>query len=89
MRCYRFIVAVLAINASASGLAVAADLTIPPRRTPADISVQKGPPNCRLWTDECVKCSRSGVGEPSTCSNIGVACQPKAISCLDPEASQK
>jgi hypothetical protein len=69
--------------------AVAADLPIPPRMPPADFSLQKGPPNCARWTDECVNCARSATsGEAPVCSNIGVACQPKAIRCLAPEASQ-
>jgi hypothetical protein len=64
----------------------AADLKIPPRTPPPheDALVQKGPPNCSRWTDECVNCSRSAEGERSVCSNIGFACQPQAIRCLSP-----
>jgi hypothetical protein len=36
--------------------------------------------SCQEWTDACVTCQRSDAGEP-VCSNIGIACQPKAISC--------
>ena len=77
---------------------VAAELTIPPRiapkaipkeisketpkATPKDVSVQTGPPNCARWTDDCVSCTRGAEGAPATCSNIGFACQPKAIRCL-------
>jgi hypothetical protein len=68
----------------AAGASFAAELEIPPRAAPEDISVHKGPPNCSRWTDECVNCSRSGDGEPSVCSNIGFACQPQAIRCLSP-----
>ena len=82
MRQYRFVIVLLAMSAFASGGADAADLPIPPRPATPDVSIQKGPPNCRSWTDQCVKCSRSGDGEPSTCSNIGFACQPQAIRCL-------
>ena len=64
----------------------AADLAIPPRvmpkAIPKDFSVQTGPPNCSRWTDECVSCTRGTNGEPAVCSNIGFACQPKAIRCL-------
>jgi hypothetical protein len=65
--------------------AVAAELAIPPRNTPnvsKDFSVQTGPPNCRRWTDDCVNCTRGAKDQPAVCSNIGFACQPKAIRCL-------
>jgi hypothetical protein len=62
--------------------AIAADLKIPPRAAPKEISIQKGPPHCSRWTDECVNCSRGAEGEAPVCSNIGIACQPKAIRCL-------
>ena len=35
---------------------------------------------CQEWTDGCRTCVRSDTGEP-ICPNIGIACQPKAISC--------
>ena len=79
----------MAVMTIATEVAVAADLAIPPRRPPADFSLQKGPPNCARWTDECVNCVRSATAnEAPVCSNIGFACQPKAIRCLAPEASQ-
>jgi hypothetical protein len=68
--------------------AVAADLPIPPRVAPKSVSVQSGPPNCSRWTDDCVNCSRGAHGEPAVCSNIGFACQPKAIRCLSDTAPQ-
>jgi hypothetical protein len=36
---------------------------------------------CVEWTDGCGTCIRSDTGEP-VCPNIGIACQPKAISCV-------
>ena len=36
---------------------------------------------CQEWTDGCRTCSRSDAGEP-ICPNIGIACQPKAITCV-------
>jgi hypothetical protein len=66
-------------------LAAAAELPIPPRKAPKDrgnFSMQSGPPNCSRWTDGCVNCTRGAKDEPATCSNIGIACQPKAIRCL-------
>jgi len=32
---------------------------------------------CLVWSDGCVNCSREGG-----CSNIGIACQPKEITCM-------
>jgi hypothetical protein len=66
----------------AAGASLAADLKIPPRTAPEDISIHKGPPNCSRWTDECVNCSRDAAGDSPVCSNIGFACQPKPVRCL-------
>jgi hypothetical protein len=81
----RLALALTIVIAGYDGVA-AADLAIPPRVAPKaisrDISVQTGPPNCSRWTDECVNCTRGAKGEPALCSNIGFACQPKAIRCL-------
>jgi hypothetical protein len=74
---------VIALTTIAIEVAVAAELAIPPRKPAADFSMQKGPPNCARWTDECVNCARGATsGEAQVCSNIGFACQPKAIRCL-------
>jgi hypothetical protein len=35
---------------------------------------------CVEWTDGCLTCTRAENGDPR-CPNIGIACQPKAISC--------
>ena len=35
---------------------------------------------CQEWTDSCRTCRRADASEP-ICSNIGIACQPKAITC--------
>ncbi len=32
---------------------------------------------CMRWTDQCRVCSRSG------CSNIGIACQPAEVECME------
>jgi hypothetical protein len=72
----------------AAGASFAAELEIPPRAAPEDISVHKGPPNCSRWTDQCVNCSRGGDGGPPVCSNIGFACQPQAVRCLSPAIPQ-
>jgi hypothetical protein len=36
---------------------------------------------CQEWSDGCRSCQRSDAGEP-ICPNIGIACQPKAITCV-------
>jgi hypothetical protein len=81
----RLALALAIVIAGCHGVA-AADLAVPPRvvpkAIPKDVSVQTGPPNCNRWTDECVSCTRGAKGEAPICSNIGFACQPKAIRCL-------
>lgn len=60
--------------------AVAAELPIP---SAEDISIQAyGDKNktCQEWTDSCRTCQRSDASGP-ICSNIGIACQPKPITC--------
>lgn len=72
----------LAIVIAGCNASTTAELAIPPRIIPKDVSIQTGPPNCARWTDACVSCTRAATGEPAVCSNIGFACQPKAIRCL-------
>ena len=36
---------------------------------------------CREWTDGCRTCQRSESAEP-VCPNVGIARQPKAITCV-------
>jgi hypothetical protein len=35
---------------------------------------------CIAWTDQCRSCER-GENDAIFCSNIGIACQPAAITC--------
>jgi hypothetical protein len=84
MRHFGLMVAVVTISAVAGSAALSAEIELPPRRAPENVSMQKGPPNCSRWTDDCVNCTRSAEAEAPVCSNIGVACQPKAIRCLSP-----
>ncbi len=68
----------------------AAELDVPARRAPSEnVSMQKGPPDCSRWTDECVSCSRGTDADAPVCSNIGIACQPKAIRCVSPTPATK
>ena len=89
MRRFHLVIAITTTALLVAGAAFAADLKIPPRLTPQNFSMQKGPPNCSRWTDDCVNCSRAANGESPVCSNIGFACQPKAIRCLGPDKPQK
>ena len=88
MRHCRLAVALLVLAGSACA-ARSAEIEIPPLRGHDKVSVQKGPPNCGRWTDGCVNCSRDDKDEQPVCSNIGIACQPKAIRCLSPASSPK
>jgi len=89
MRHGRLIVLVVAVAALfASAAADAAEIEIPPRRAASGFTVQQGPANCSRWTDECVNCARGAGGEPPVSSNIGFACQPRAVRCLAPAVPQ-
>ena len=56
----------------------------PPGPRPApnpDINVYNPEdPACRVWTDGCRNCRRDQAGKVS-CNNIGIACQPQAVTC--------
>jgi len=89
MRHFGFAVALLTITGLAGAAAPAAEIELPRRTAPENVSIQRGPPNCSRWTDDCVNCSREGKDTPPACSNIGVACQPKAVRCLSAGAPGK
>jgi|SRR6516162_1097821 len=38
--------------------------------------------DCMEWTDTCVNCVRDQSSENFSCSNIGIACQPKEVTCV-------
>lgn len=77
----RLTILVLAAFLAASG-AHAAEIDIPPPVKPRELSVYVNQPNCSRWTDDCVNCTRGASGEAPICSNIGFACQPKAVRCI-------
>jgi hypothetical protein len=89
MRRLALMFALVTMSAAASAGLRAAELDIPRRAPSGTISMQKGPPNCARWTDECVNCTRGAEGEAPVCSNIGIACQPKAIRCMSDEQPKK
>ncbi len=74
----------------ATTAAIAAEIPIPPPPSHAskDLPVQANQPHCSRWSDECTSCTRGAEGEAPICSNIGVACQPKAIRCLSGEIEE-
>jgi hypothetical protein len=37
---------------------------------------------CIRWTDKCRTCNRS-ISADIVCSNIGIACQPAEVDCLE------
>jgi hypothetical protein len=80
---YRSMIVLLTMVAFGCDQALAAEIAVPPILAPRETSVQTGPQNCSRWTDQCVNCSRTAPGAPAVCSNIGFACQPQAIRCLD------
>ncbi|CAM5333472.1 putative protein OS=Afipia felis OX=1035 GN=NCTC12722_01153 PE=4 SV=1 [Afipia felis] len=64
-------------------------LPLPPDRPaqqqstgPKEASVHTGPPRCLRWSDNCVSCARARIEDTPACSNIGPACQPGPIQCL-------
>ncbi|MGQ0682991.1 hypothetical protein [Bradyrhizobium sp.] len=85
MRHLAFAVALLAMSGLAGVAVRTAELAIPPHQPAESLSMQKGLPNCSRWTDECVTCTRDAGGEAPACSNIGFACQPRAIRCIASE----
>jgi hypothetical protein len=67
----------------------AAELPLRAKAPPAatDVSIHRYDernPSCTEWTDGCRICSSDG------CSNIGIACQPKTVTCTAQQpASEK
>jgi hypothetical protein len=38
--------------------------------------------DCLEWTNTCVNCVRDQSSKNFSCSNIGIACQPKDVKCV-------
>lgn len=83
----RVLLLLLLAGIAATG-AHAAEIEVPPPGKPKELSVYVNQPNCVRWTDECVNCTRGIDGNGPTCSNIGLACQPKAIRCIGTDSQQ-
>ena len=87
LRCWLIAAALLSIAP-----ALAADLPLAPEPKPAPAQAPAGanplaPPaaTCLEWTDGCRVCQRAAGGQVS-CSNVGIACVPKAVSCTTIDA---
>jgi hypothetical protein len=77
------IIAVAVLFAAASVRAqTAAPTPTPPAPTddPSIHSYGDRDKTCIAWTDQCRSCER-GDNDAIFCSNIGIACQPAAITC--------
>jgi hypothetical protein len=61
----------------------AAPAELTPGQAAADWVQEHGSRNkdCLEWSDTCVNCVRAQSGENFSCSNIGIACQPKEVKC--------
>jgi hypothetical protein len=60
--------------------AMAAELPLLPRGAVSVPGYGDQNKACQEWTDGCRTCTRPESGDP-VCSNPGIACQPKTISC--------
>ena len=86
LRVVRSITLVAAIACAAPLGTAASDLNLTsPQEPPQDRPLRIDLPNCSRWTDECVTCMRETKDGAPACANIGIACQPKAVRCLDEE----
>jgi hypothetical protein len=89
MRRFALMLALLVMCGLGGSSVRTAELEIPPRPPAENFSMQKGPPNCSQWTDACVNCTRGAEGDAPVCTNIGPACQPKAIRCVAREPAKQ
>jgi hypothetical protein len=82
MRALVLIASMLALAFAAAAQAPTAEPAPDTRAEEASLhGYGDGDKTCQEWTDSCRTCRRSEAGEP-VCPNIGIACQPKAITCV-------
>jgi len=82
MRAANVIPMVLALTLAASAQAPPSPPLQDPRAEEASLhGYGDSDKTCQEWTDSCRTCQRSDGAEP-VCSNVGIACQPKAITCV-------
>jgi hypothetical protein len=73
---------------AAASMSLAADLPLKPEQPAASTAASPMTPptaTCREWSDGCRSCQRTADGEVS-CSNVGIACVPKAKQCAASDA---
>jgi hypothetical protein len=75
LKALTFIMLIAPLQASAADLPQ-------PRIVPSVQSYGDSNKSCTSWTDGCVTCKRDQEAELA-CSNIGIACQPKSVRCLN------
>jgi hypothetical protein len=80
-------IAILAavLAAPAFGQTAAPAAPPPPADDPSLHAFADRDKTCTAWTDQCRACTRAAAGEVH-CSNIGIACQPVAITCTARQA---
>jgi len=62
-------------------LPCSAEATSAPKTEPQVNNYGEVDQTCLRWTDECRICGRGNDNGPA-CSNIGIACQPTKVRCL-------
>ena len=88
LRCWLIAAAMISIAP-----ALAADLPLAPKPAPAEAPADGNPLTpptaaCLEWTDGCRVCQRA-AGGPASCSNVGIACVPKAMTCTTIDAPKR
>jgi hypothetical protein len=73
-------IAILAALLAAPAFGQTAAPPPPPADDPSLHAFADRDKTCTAWNDQCRGCTRHADGEIS-CSNIGIACQPAAITC--------
>jgi hypothetical protein len=77
----------LAASIALAGMSLAADLPVPPKMPPVKAApapqndFEKLGADCVEATDGCRRFTRASDGKYDAANNIGIACQPKPLSC--------
>lgn len=79
--------ALIAFPAGGADLPIAPPVQSKPAPSENIHAYGDGNPSCQVWTDGCRRCNRA-EGAPS-CSNIGIACQPGTVRCVDEPKSKQ
>jgi hypothetical protein len=82
---------------SVPAMAFVIGLTVAVAPAAAQNSVPTGPvlkapdPTCLAWSDGCRTCRYDTKRLVGICSNVGIACQPREVTCMErqPDAEKK